>query len=188
MAQGRYAYLALGCVLIAGLGLAAEDNPPPEGCHWQPIPELKAHLAVPDDWLFEEIDVEGALVYEVRPGGPVFESPSQSIFRLTVQKGLEPERVAEMARDFVESARDAGMPNEAMEEQTLGVMEVFVSVVLLASSETGVHETTVAVSALANTRTGTLYTTRLDIPVAELQDVAPLGNKLFRTIRVDDEI
>ena len=47
---------------------------------------------------------------------------------------------------------------------------------------------TVAVSGTANVRTGTLYTVRFDIPADEVNLIAPLGNSLFRTARLDDEV
>ena len=68
------------------------------------------------------------------------------------------------------------------------MMQLFVSVVEIADAEMGTHLSTIAVSAIGNSRTGTLYRIRLDIPEPELAAVAPSANKLFRTLRVDDEI
>ena len=77
---------------------------------------------------------------------------------------------------------------ESLDEQKIGVMRAFSSFVDNApAGESGAH-VGAALSALANTRTGTLYTTRFEIAADEQAKIAPLGNLLFRTVRIDDEI
>lgn len=175
-------------ILVSFPAIVAEDRPAPDGCHWQSIPELKAHIAVPDGWHFESATDGEDLVYDVSPARPGPDSTLQTRFRLTVTRGLDPDSVVARAREFVESVRSSGQPTAPIERQTLSVMTLFASVVEVIEPATDVHESTVAVSALANARTGTLYRIRLDIPASELGFMAPLANAMFRTIRVDDEI
>ncbi len=175
-------------VLSAATLASAEGQPPPEGCHWQSIPELKAHLPVPDGWDFQQRSEGDALIYEVTPGQSTAGPSLHTQFRMIVKRDLEPETVVGMAREFVQSVRSSGLPTAPMETQSRSTFTIFVSVVQMGDLDAGMHDSTVAVSAIANEGTGTLYLVRIDIPADELADIAPLTNHLFRTIRIDDEI
>ncbi len=75
-----------------------------------------------------------------------------------------------------------------LEEETVGVITLYASVGQMSLDSSGVPQLTVAASALGNSRTGALYTIRFEIPTSEAEAVLPMGNILFRTIRVDDDL
>lgn len=165
----------------------AGEHTAPEGCHWQPIPEIKAHLAVPDGWQFEKVASSDVLIYEVRPAGPGFEG-IRARYRLEVRRGTSKADVVDRARSFVESVRAIATEAQPLEEQHIGVLTLYSSFGHLVPTSESSPALTAAVSCAANSRTGTIYTMRFDIPVNELDVVAPLGNHLFRELRLDDEI
>jgi hypothetical protein len=175
-------------MLLSHAPVSAEASQAPAGCHWQDIQEIKVQLAVPDGWVFRQVPSEQKLIYEVLPAGPAFAKPPQARYRLEVRRHLEPRDVVAMARSFVETVRTGATAAEPLEQQTKGVMALFASVVEYAPEISGAPRLTVAVSAIANSRTGTLYTARFDIPVDEQSLVAPLGNALFQSVRLDDEV
>jgi len=178
-------------VLLAPAGAShinlGGEKPAPEGCHWQSIAELKAHLAVPDGWGFRNVSSGEVLVYEVRPAGVGFEDV-RALYRLEVRRGTSKADVVMRARDFVESMRTAGAEAQPLEEQQVSVITLFSSFVQFAARAEGTPPLTAAVSSAGNSRTGTLYTMRFDISANELDLVAPLANHLFRELRLDDEI
>jgi hypothetical protein len=163
------------------------EKPAPEGCHWQSIPELKAHLAVPDGWLFKKVSSGEVLIYEIRPAGEGFQG-LRALYRLEVRRGTSKSDVVARARDFVESVRAAGAEAQPLEEQNISVLTLYSSFVRFAPTTEGTPPPAAAVSSAGNSRTGTLYTMRFDIPENELEAVAPLANHLFRELRLDDEI
>ena len=178
---------AAGVVVALGfatISVGNEKRPAPPGCHWQSIPELKAHLAVPDGWLFEQIASQDGLVYQVRP--PAEELASR--YRLEVRTGVDTSAVVGEARDFVDGPRNSGAEAEPLEEQTKGVITAYSTVVYYRPLVAGAPAITVAYLALGNSRTGTIYKIRLDIPADEVDRVLPAANHLFQNIRVDDEI
>ena len=174
--------------LCATVGSAAEAPSPPAGCRWQPIPELKAHLAVPTDWRLETRQLGDALGYEITPPGTGSEPPPRSIYTMVVERHLDPESVIEKARRFVDVARENGVPTGEVALEEFGGMTRFTSVVLMLDSAQEKHEWTFVVDAFANPRTGTLYTIRLEIPVDELPTVAPLATECFNVLRLDNDI
>jgi hypothetical protein len=90
------------------------------------------------------------------------------------------------AREFVETARATATDAPPIDEGQAGHLTLFACAVTYAPEHPGAAGLTSALSAAANTETGTLYTVRLDIPLDEVDRVAPLGNRLFQTIRLDD--
>jgi hypothetical protein len=178
---------ALLLLILGASHLTLAQEEPPQGCHWQPIPELKAHLAVPDGWLFKNVSSGEVLIYEVRPAGTGFEGV-RALYRLEVRRNTRKSDVVARARDFVESARAAGVEAQPLEEQHVSVLTLYSSFVRFASKGDGAPALSAAVSSAGNSRTGTLYTARFDIPENEIEMVAPLGNHLFRKYRIDDEI
>ena len=176
----------VGALAIAQ-GASAASKPAPNGCHWQAIPELKAHLAVPDGWRFEQVKSEEALIYEVRPTGKGFEE-SKAVFHLEVRLRTAPDDAVARARAFVESARATAIDAPPLEEQQVSTLTFFSCFVRYPALGEGLPTLTAAVSSAANARTGTIYTTRFDIPEDEIERVAPLGNALFREWRLDDEV
>jgi hypothetical protein len=186
----RSRHLALGAITALALsadGPAADEHPTPPGCHWQAIPELRAHLAVPDGWEFRVTPSSGALSYEVRPAGPGFVG-MKARFRLRVERTGDPEAAVARARDHVERARGSATEAPPAEEQRIGALLLFSAIVTFVPPVPGVEGTTSAVSSVANGRTGTLYLMRFDIPVGEMESVAPPGNHLFRELRLDGGI
>lgn len=169
------------------LDTARAEDPAPDGCHWQPIPELKAHLAVPDGWLFEKVSTGDILVYQVKPAGQGYEG-LRSVYRLEVRLNTNKADVVERAREFVESLRTGAIEAQPLEEQEVGVLKLYSSFSHHAPRTEGSTAMSVAASSVANTRTGTLYLVRFDIPSNEVEVVAPLGNHLFRSGRLDDEL
>jgi hypothetical protein len=179
--------LILVVLLAATRPVRGADDPAPERCHWQAIPELKAHLAVPDGWLFQRLEAGDALAYEVRPAGTQFEA-IRARYRLEVRRGLDKTKVVEMARSFVESIRAFAVEAQPLEEQHVSTVTLYSCFVTLARPTPGAVQPTAALWSAANSRTGTLYTVRFDIPSDELGVVAPLANHLFRNLRLDDEV
>jgi hypothetical protein len=181
--------LALLTLLTIPLGVVAEDKensqPAPAGCHWQAIPAVKMQLPVPDGWRFREVSTGPVLSYEVAPAGPGLEN-SKARYRLEVQRGLKSEDAVAKAREFVESVRSAGTDLQPLEKQTTGVITYFSSFATYTPGTPGAIQLQVIVSSAANSRSGTLYTMKFNIPVDELELVAPLGNKMFQKVRLDD--
>jgi hypothetical protein len=165
-----------------------DDKPAPEGCHWQDLPEVKMHLAVPNGWLFTRLKSDGPLIFEVVPAGADWPKPSKSRYRLEIQLRTDKASVVERAREFVERAQAGAVAVEPVAEQTIGVIKAYSSFVRYSPAIQGVPAIATALSATANTRTGTLYTVRFDISSDEQERIAALGNALFRTARLDDEI
>ena len=183
--------LALFFLMILGysFGRADDQAPPPSGTRWKAIPEIKANLALPNGWQFRKLpSTPKILIYEIVPRGPGIPTHSRSKYELKVEKDVPRAIVVFKARNYVEAIRAQAVESEPVEEQTKGVMNLFVSVAHLEPDASGAPQLTVALAAIANSRTGTLYTMRFDIPAAELEAVETLANQLFRHIRVDDEI
>jgi hypothetical protein len=162
-----------------------DEPPPPPGCHWQAIEILGAHLAVPDGWKFTDTSAGLLLSYEVRPAGAGFEN-TKSLYRLEARRGLKKSDVVPRAREFVETARATATDAPPIDEGQAGHLTLFACAVTYAPEHPGAAGLTSALSAAANTETGTLYTVRLDIPLDEVDRVAPLANRMFQTIRLDD--
>jgi hypothetical protein len=187
--KSQRACLILMASALASIAVSrADGRVPPPGCHWQDLPEIKVHLAVPDGWLFRQVQSEGTLIYEVVPAGNDWPTPSKSRYRLEVRLHTERATVVTRARDFVDRARSGATAAQPLAEQTIGVMKAFSTFAEYSPAVQGAPRIATAVSALANTRTGTLYTTRFDIAADEQEKIATLGNSLFQTARVDDEI
>ncbi len=181
--------LPLALLIGASSGFAAvADGPPPDGCHWQRIPEIKATLAVPDGWQFRKAADQGQrLLYEVIPAGAKAPRDPKSRYQFRVQKGVTKETVVSRAKGFVEGALKNASRADALDEQARGVISLFAGVGYFDPDSAGIPRLTVAAASLANSRTGTLYTIRMDIPAGELEAVSPLANALFRNITVDDD-
>jgi len=182
-----FAGLLLLTVCSSAPGTLAGGKTAPDGCHWQSIPKLKAHLAVPDGWQFKQLKSSDALIYEVRPAGGGFEG-AKAHYRLEVRLRTKPEDVVARARAFVEDNRAKSLEPPPLEEQQVSTLAMFSCFVRFAPSSDGSPALTAAVSSAGNSRTGTIYTIRFDIPENELDLIAPLGNSLFREMRLDDEI
>jgi|SRR6185436_20168540 len=186
----RTSKLALFVVLLVSSTVAAgkdkkEDAAPP-GCHWQDVPAVKMHLSVPDGWQFRDTSSGSSKSYEVIPAGPGLEN-SKARYLLEVHRKISKTEVVTKAREFVEAVRSAGVDSQPLEQQTNGAMTFFSSYANYIPNSPGAIGLGVVVSSAANSRTGTLYTMRFNIPLSELEAVAPLGNNLFQTIRLDDE-
>lgn len=186
--QHRALEILVAVVITSAAAVRADDKPAPDGCHWQDLPEIKAHLAVPDGWHFRRVQSENSLIFEVEPTGHGLPQPSRSRYRLEVRLHTDSRTVVERAREFVENARTGATAAQPLEEQTIGVVTVFSSFFEYDPAVPLAPRRTAAMSAIANSRTGTLYLVRFDIPVDELEAIAPLGNALFRTARIDDEM
>ena len=184
--MNRFAASALAVMLMGGSSWA-DEKPAPEGCHWQSLPELKAHIAIPDGWNFTKKESDGALIYEVRPAGQGFEK-SKAIFRMEVRLRTNKEDAVARARAFVEDARAKAVDPAQVEEQQVSTLTMFSCFVRLKSATEESPVVTAAVSSAANARTGTIYFTRFEISLDEVDSIAPLGNSLFRELRLDDEI
>jgi len=188
---GRRVAIVLLLVMIPGYTfIRAEDQAAaPSGTHWKAIPEIRAKLALPDGWRFRKVrSTPRVLVYEVVPKGPGIPARSRSRYELRVEKRVPAGIVVFKARNYVEAIRAQAVEADAVEEQTQGVMALFVSVAHLEPDASGAPQLTVAAAAIANSRTGTLYTMRFDIPASEFEAVESLANQLFRHIKVDDEV
>jgi hypothetical protein len=185
--MNRFAAVMLAAVLVMAPGAFAGGKPAPDGCHWQPIPELKGHVAVPDGWQFKKVGSSEALIYEVRPAGKGFER-AKAIYRLEVRLRTKTEDVVARARAFVEDVRAKALEPPPLEEQQVSTLTLFSCFVRFAPASDGSPALTAAVSSAGNSRTGTIYTIRFDIPENEIDLIGPLGNGLFREMRMDDEI
>jgi hypothetical protein len=183
----RCAAVVIWAMLALAQSATAASKPAPDGCHWQALPELKAHLAVPDGWRFKKIKSTEALIYEVRPAGKGFEG-FKACFHLEVRLRTQLDDVVARARAFVEEARATAVDPPPLEEQQSSTLTGFSCFVRYAPPADGTPALTAAVSSAANSRTGTIYTTRFEIPEDEQERIAPLGNALFREWRLDDEI
>lgn len=179
--------LLVAMAVLLPASAPAAEKPAPSGCHWQSIPELKAHLAVPNGWRFEKKTVDNALVYEVRPAGKGFEK-SHALFHLEVRLRTNPADVVNRARQFIEDLRAQAEEPKGIEEQRASTLTFFSCFVAFAPSSDASPRLTSALSSVANSRTGTIYTTRFDIPEDEIERIAPLGNGLYRELRLDDDI
>jgi len=162
-------------------------NPAPDGCRWQPLPELKAHLAVPVGWQFKKVESSDSLIYEVRPAGKGFEG-AKARYRLEVRLRTKTEDVVARARAFVEAARARAIDPPPSEEQQVSTLTLFSCFVRFAPVAEGSPALTAAVSSAGNSATGTIYTVLFEIPENEINLIGPLGNSLFREMRMDDEI
>lgn len=185
--MNRCPAVVISAVLALTQNAVAATKPAPDGCHWHAIPELKAHLAVPDGWQFKKIKSSEALIYEVRPAGKGFEG-FKARFHLEVRLRTKLDDVVARARAFVEEARVSAIDPPPLEEQQASTITAFSCFVRYAAPPDGSPALTAAVSSAANTRTGTIYTTRFEIPEDEQERIAPLGNALFREWRLDDEV
>jgi hypothetical protein len=173
--------------LIGTVALGSTEEPAaPDGCHWQNIPAVKVHLAVPNGWEFRDVSEGNSKSYEVRPAGPGFEK-SKTRYQLVVRPHGKKSQVVEMAKSFVESGRAAGQTALPLDEQKSGVMTFFSSSVTYTPEVPGATGMVIGLLSAANARTGTLYTVRFSIPLEEQDLVAPLGNKLLQVMRIDDE-
>ena len=188
LASGSVVLALVACLFAAVLGATEEPAPPP-GCKWQEIPEIKVSIAVPEGWHFRELPKKGSiLVYEVVPAGPNIPAHPHSRYELRFQR-LEPAGSAvTRAKEHVQNAVVTAVDATPLEEESIGVVTLFASVGQLSPDASGVPQLIVAVSALGNARTGALYTIRFEIPAGEAEAVLPLGNMLFRAIRVDDDV
>jgi hypothetical protein len=108
MSVGRPVVAIIVMAIVALRNAGAEEAPAPDECHWQAIPEIKAHLAVPDGWLFEKLVGNDVLIYEVRPSGPQFKGV-RARYRLEVRRGVAKSEVVARARGFVQSVRTAAV-------------------------------------------------------------------------------
>ena len=178
--------VVFACFVAASTGINAAESAAPVGCRWKAIPELKAHLAIPIGWKFKTAASGDALIYEVRPAGRGFEN-SKALYRLEVRRGTEKTDVVDRARAFIEALRATAVDPPALEEQHISTLTLFSCFVRFAPPANG-DGGTAAVSSAANSRTGTIYTVQFDIPENELGIIAPLGNQLFRELKLDDEI
>jgi hypothetical protein len=177
----------LTVVLVIAPGTLAAGKPAPAGCHWQPIPELKAHVAVPDGWQFKKVQSSDALIYEVRPAGNGFEG-AKALYHLEVRLRTKTEDVVARARAFIEDARAKALDPPPLAEQQVSTLTFFSCFVRFAPAGDGSPALTAAVSSIGNSRTGTIYTIRFEIPENEIRLIGSLGNGLFREMRLDDEI
>ena len=61
--------IVVASVLASAAATRGDDKPAPEGCHWQDLPEIKAHIAVPNGWIFRQVEAKEFLAFEVVPAG-----------------------------------------------------------------------------------------------------------------------
>jgi hypothetical protein len=174
---------------LAPTAVAKEKDkvPPPAGCHWQEIPVLKAHLAIPDGWLFRDNSTGPNLSYEVQPASPGLEN-AKARYRLEVRRGIKKADVVARASEYIESARAGAAESEPVEQGEAGALTLFSCTVTFAAKGAGGGATRTALTAAANAQTGTLYTIRFDIPEDEVDRVAPLAKPLLQTMRLDNDI
>jgi hypothetical protein len=183
------AVVAVLALLVTVMASGSERGAPPPGCHWQDIPEIKVALAVPDGWHFRELPKKGEVsVYEVIPAGTGIPDEPRSRFELRFQRIARVNTVVARAKEHVQNALATSVADQTIEEETVGVVTLFAGVGQLSPDDNGVPQLTVAVSSLANAKTGALYTIRFEITASELEAVQPMANKLFRTMRIDDEV
>lgn len=175
---------------LLSAGLRADERPdPPRGCQWKEIPEIKVHIALPDGWRFRRLpDKDRIMVWEVLPAGKGVPGLTQSRYELRFERLEKPDAAADQAKQFVQNALAAAVDSTPVEEEKIGTVTLLASVGQLMPDATGVPQLIVAASALANSKTGAFYTIRFEIAASEAEAVLPLGNELFRSIRVDDEM
>jgi hypothetical protein len=184
---------AAAIVVAASLlpaGLRASGRPdPPAGCQWKEIPEIKVHVALPDGWRFRRLpDKDDIMVWEVLPAGSGIPALTQSRYELRFERLARRDATVARAKQHVENAVAAAVESTPVEQEVIGDVTLFASVGQLMPDAAGVPQLIVAASALANSKTGALYTIRFEIAAGEAPAVLPLGNALFRSIRVDDEM
>jgi len=185
--------LALASALASALvtpPIAAKEKdkiPPPAGCHWQEIPVLKAHLAIPEGWLFRDTSAGLILSYEVQPAGPGLEN-AKARYRLEVRRGIKKADVVTRAREAIEAARTGAADSQPVDQGAAGALTIFSSTATFAAGAAGGGPVSTALTAAANERTGTLYVIRFDVPADEVDRVSPMGQKLLQTLRLDDDI
>jgi hypothetical protein len=188
LASGSVVLALVTCLLASVLGATDEPAPPP-GCKWQEIPEIKVSIALPEGWQFRQLSKKGSiLVYEVIPAGPNIAAHSKARYELRFQRLAPVSSAVTRAKEQVKNALATAADSTPLEEESIGVVTLFASVGHLSPDASGMPQLIVAVLALGNARTGALYTIRFEIPSVEADAVLPLGNALFRAIRVDDDL
>jgi hypothetical protein len=186
--NNRVSTVAIG-ILSSAFLLAMPRSAAPPGCYWQEIPEIQVAIAVPEGWRFRELPKKGGiLLYEVVPAGTGAPEKPQSRYELRFQRIDRAANAPVRARDHVSNAVAASVQDSPVDEQSIGVMTSYSAVGYLSPDSSGVPQLIVAALAIGNAKTGALYTIRFEIPSSEAEAVLPMGNVLFRTIVVDDEV
>jgi hypothetical protein len=181
----KISVLSLG---LLALGFSSETQPMP-GCRLREIPVINATLNIPEGWAFDDLSQgKERSVFEVTPSGPGFSGPVKSRYRLEIYFNQDKKTIVEKARQFVTASRTRETKDaQPFSMQTTGKMQMFSLVVEFPSKGKDGRYRSIARWASANPVTGTLMKVNFDIAEEEVEQVALLGNYLFRNMVLDDE-
>ncbi|MBF9236458.1 hypothetical protein I2I05_03525 [Hymenobacter sp. BT683] len=185
--------LMVGCLLLAGPVAAQKIDgalaTAPAGFHWQPLPEVKAAMLLPDGWYYKAELGKDTQAYfltqeEIVEGGEFQTGLSLNVVQKVQAKTNR--KAADYARAF--SARAGLAPTQEVldrKEEALGPLRLFR--VRYRAAPADASPKIICQWAIANTKTDTFYMMVFESPEKEWAEAWQLGETMVRELVLDSK-